>query len=60
MQAGHLRRQLRAGDGVSAELEQSCEVCKAAKGQPCVNIITPGEPLPGREFHVARKVVGNE
>ena len=39
---------------MSAELEQSCEVCKARKGEPCMNTVTPGEPLPGRIFHVGR------
>lgn len=34
----------------------SCDVCKAKRGQSCVNKIRPGEPLPGRPIHLARLV----
>lgn len=37
-------------------LEYRCEVCKSKPGEPCRNTIEPGEPLPGREFHIARIV----
>jgi len=36
------------------ELEHACEVCKAKKGEVCRNVICPGEPLPGQEFHEGR------
>ena len=37
-------------------LSVACEVCKAKKGEPCANTITPGKPLPGRDVHVGRVV----
>lgn len=39
---------------MNPELAQTCEVCKAPKGKPCVNTIRAGEPLPGRIFHIGR------
>lgn len=35
-------------------VEYRCEVCKAKRGEPCTNTITPGQPLPGRAEHLAR------
>lgn len=40
--------------GMSEPIENRCEVCKAKPGEPCVNTIRPGEPLPGRDFHAGR------
>ena len=38
-----------------AALGWRCEVCQAPAGQPCINPVTPGSPLPGgRRLHHAR------
>ncbi len=42
------------GARVKDELSQTCPVCNAAKDEPCVNTLHPGEPLPGRDFHIGR------
>lgn len=39
---------------MSAELKAKCEVCGAKRGEPCVNTLHPGQPLPGRAFHIGR------
>jgi hypothetical protein len=31
-----------------------CPVCHARKGEPCMNTIQPGLPLPGRVEHFGR------
>lgn len=40
-------------------LDNPCEVCRQPKGQPCVNTIKPGTPLPGRGEHYARAMPPN-
>lgn len=35
-------------------LSRYCQVCQARPKRPCVNTIRPGEPLPGRDVHIAR------
>jgi hypothetical protein len=35
--------------------EPPCEICKAKAGDECHNTIRPGEPLPGRSEHYARR-----
>jgi hypothetical protein len=35
----------------TAALAQRCGLCGAKPGQPCVNTLKPGEPLPGRTVH---------
>lgn len=33
---------------------EPCPICKAKADQPCLNTITPGQPLPGRTEHYGR------
>ena len=35
-------------------LTRRCDLCKAAVGDLCTNVITPGAPLPGRVIHLGR------
>lgn len=35
-------------------LKYRCQVCEAKPGQECRNTVKPGEPLPGRRFHLVR------
>ncbi|AGT12487.1 hypothetical protein HAMULUS_78 [Mycobacterium phage Hamulus] len=38
----------------AAQSARSCDICKAPKGKPCSNTISPGKPLPGRVIHFGR------
>ena len=33
---------------------QRCPVCLAKPDADCTNTITPGQPLPGRRYHIGR------
>ena len=35
-------------------IKEKCPVCGADVDEPCHNTLHPGEPLPGREFHIGR------
>lgn len=44
-----------SSDIVREALTRTCDICKAGIGQLCHNVITPGQPIPGRIIHIGRK-----
>ena len=42
--------------GAVLSVEHRCPVCGAKPGEQCRNTIKPGQPLPGRDMHYARRL----